>query len=828
MVNGVKKSNVRNLTKTFAAVSLLTPIGAYSLGVGDIKLHSALNQNLNAEIALVLSDTEKLEDIKVKLAPPSKFEEAGVPWSHFLSQIKFKTVTKANGAIVIKLSSKEVLREPFLDFLLEVSWPKGDVYREFTVLVDPPAVYQQKVIPVATKLAEKPGIQPSTKVNNGGQPVASTASYSNIREYGPTSSRDTLWKVAEKLIGNRDVSVEQMMIALYEANPHAFYKPNVNALSAGAVLKVPEDDVVLRVSSRQAKKEFSRQVKAWRGQVKVASKTAQKIAEVPQSKSQLQLRAPTEAEINNQVTVTPSVSESGQDLPESTTEIESFNQENQELKNRLDKLENQLAKMQEMLEVKDEQLAALQSEKLQEKVKPAASKNAPTEQLEKTEKVKEAITQKQKIKPKAAPKPKPAVQPEAETDWYNIILGAAGFAALGLLGWLWWRKRKAEEEINSESMFAASSQISLPETDQELTIPVAEDKKDTSYDVGTVGESSFLSEFTPSDFDAFETDQAEVDPIAEADVYLAYGRYQQAEDLMRQAIENQPDRDECKLKLLEIFYANEDKKAFETYAEELESSGKKKDHEFWKKVSEMGVALVPDKQLFADEPDVEAASEEETEVSDDDILQPDFTAPTNETDVNELEEDEGLEFDITSLSNVDKHNEDTLDLSSELNDSDSNIIDFDLGDSTPNEQDSPITSAEDESDVLDLSTDEEAMEDTREELADFDFGDIEEKNNESEIASIEEESLELKVGSEDFNFQLDQEAAPPTSQNESASDLATVSDITDMDEFETKIDLAKAYIDMGDAVAAKNIAEEVLEKGSDTQKQEAKEIINQL
>ena len=827
MVNGVKKSNVRNLTKTFAAVSLLTPVGAYSLGVGDIKLHSALNQNLNAEIALVLSDAEKLEDIKVKLAPPSKFEEAGVPWSHFLSQIKFKTVTKANGAIVIKLSSKEVLREPFLDFLLEVSWPKGDVYREFTVLVDPPAVYQQKVIPVATKLAEKPRSQPSKTANKEQQPVASTENYSSIREYGPTSSRDTLWKVAEKLIGNRDISVEQMMIALYEANPQAFYKPNVNALSAGAVLKVPEDDVVLRVSSRQAKKEFSKQVKAWGGQLKVASKTKQKVAEVPQTKSQLQLRAPTEAEINNQVQVTPSVSESGENLPESTAKIESFSQENQELKNRLDKLENQLAKMQEMLEVKDEQLATLQSEKLQEKAKPAVSKTAPAEKPEKTEKVKQAVTQKSKIKPKAVPKP--AIQPEAETDWYNIILGTAGFGALGLLGWLWWRKRKAEEEINSESMFAASSQISLPETDQDLTIPVAEDKKDTSYDVGTVGESSFLSEFTPSDFDAFETDQAKVDPIAEADVYLAYGRYQQAEDLMRQAIENQPDRDECKLKLLEIFYANEDKKAFETYAEELESSGKRKDQEFWKKVSEMGAVLLPDNQLFAVEPEVEAVSDEETDISDEDILQPDFSAPENDTETDESEDDEGLEFDITSLSNVDKHNEESLDLDVELGDTDSNIIDFDLGDSASNEQDSPITtSAEEESDVLDLSSDEEAIADTQEELADFDFGDIEEKSDASTTAAAEESKIDLEVGAEDFNFQLDQETKPPTPQSDSASDLATVSDITDMDEIETKIDLAKAYIDMGDAEAAKNIAEEVLENGSDTQKQEAKEIINQL
>ena len=126
-----------------------------------------------------------------------------------------------------------------------------------------------------------------------------------------------------------------------------------------------------------------------------------------------------------------------------------------------------------------------------------------------------------------------------------------------------------------------------------------EQKDDSSsYDVGTVGESSFLSEFTPSDFDAFDLDQNEVDPISEADVYLAYGRYQQAEDLMRQAIEDQPDRDECKLKLLEIFYANENKTEFEAYVKELIQQGKNKNAAFWSKVTEMGRELDANSSLF--------------------------------------------------------------------------------------------------------------------------------------------------------------------------------------------------------------------------------------
>ena len=829
----MKESNVRNLTKTFAAVSLMTPIGAQALGVGDIKLHSALNQNLDAEIALVLSDTEKLSDVKITLAPPSKFEEAGVPWSHFLSQIKFKTITKANGAVVVKLSSAEVFNEPFLDFLLEVSWPKGDIYREFTVLVDPPAVYQQKSIPVVLKQPNAASQQQLSTGTVRQQPIDATKiNQSVVSEYGPTGSNDTLWKIAEKVNRNKDISVEQMMIALYEANPEAFFKQNVNALAAGATLKVPADDVVMKLSQRQAKNEFYKQVEAWRGKVtKASSDGGQQAVDIAEAKNQLQLKAPTTAEINDQMLVTPSANEGIQDTTESTSE--SLGEENQDLKNRLGKLEQRLADMQKTLAVKDEQLATLQSEQLKSDAEPAQEKPVITSgKVKKPEQTKKLETPKSK--------PQPAVQPESDTGLYNIIMGTAGLAALGLLGWMWWRKRKVEDEINNESMFAESSHISLPETDKDLVVPAAEVSQDSSYDVGTVGESSFLSEFTPSDLDAFETDQAEIDPIAEADVYLAYGRYQQAEELMRQAIESQPERDECKLKLFEIFSANENQQAFETYAEELVSDGKKSDAVFWMKVSEMGVELCPESKLFT--PDADSVEDTtttvEADISEDEILEPDFSA--QESKVEPEIDNEGLEFDVSSLSDAEVQSEDdtldsdTLNLSGET---ESNEIDFDLGAPVTLEEESKKdTETSDEIETIDLSADT-LQEESEEDLADFNFDtETEQKSTENPDLSVESPDLNIEKSDldsldsevEEFNFEFDQEKTTSAPVEDQASDSSSVSDITDMDELETKIDLAKAYIDMGDSDAAKTIAEEVLEKGSDTQKEEAQAIMEQL
>lgn len=117
------KKNLRYLTTTLVATSFLVCSPSYALGIGGMKLHSALNQDLKAEIPLILSEGENATDLKIGFASNAKFDEAGIPWTLFLSKIKFRTVTQ-NGKTIIKLSSKEVLKEPFLDFLIEVRGAK--------------------------------------------------------------------------------------------------------------------------------------------------------------------------------------------------------------------------------------------------------------------------------------------------------------------------------------------------------------------------------------------------------------------------------------------------------------------------------------------------------------------------------------------------------------------------------------------------------------------------------------------------------------------------------------------------------------------------------
>lgn len=888
---------MRNLTRTIAVVALLAPASGHPLGIGEIKLHSALNQTLNAEIPLLVEPGDDLASVKISLAPPDKFDEAGLPWSYFLSKLRFEL----NGS-VIKITSKDVVKEPVLDFLLEVKWPKGNLYRGFTLLVDPPATYNQATIPLASAPVTEPEDEtyPRRRTDNASsraRPKPPAEGRLTGNTYGPTRHNDTLWKVAEKA-RTADTSLEQVAVAIYEANPSAFYKPNVNALMSGKTLQIPEKDVILRMSKKQAQDIFNQQTTAWKnGTVNSAGSSTAKEAE-PDNK--LQLIAPTEASIAENAEVVPGNSKTGEARPGAKTKTGSVGSAAANdpvliaMQEKLAALESQLQVMQKMLVLKDEQLALLQNQaKTGESEKPA--EQAPKPEAPKAEEITEpaAATPQQPVeqapvaetgetaapvkpetpveapkpeqpaaqKPPAKPAPKPVVAPpppvvpEQDDSLYYWGVGGLGAILLSGLGLVWWRKRKVEDEINAESIFASSSMIQVPDENELFNVPSL-DNASATYNVGTVGESSFLSEFTPSDFDAFDTNQGEIDPISEADVYLAYGRYQQAEELMRQAIKDQPGRDECKLKLFEIFYANENRPAYEAYAQELIDAGKNKDTEFWSKVVEMGSEMCPESALFAataHAPKVPSTADREAErpvgVKAEDLPQAvQAKAPQARPEIEEDEfapDDNGLDFDLSALD-LDKKVDDSIshDIDFELsmddwldksevaeslsqpehNKSEIESIEFKLDDKPKFKFDDKPSLEEDKSgkdlDLSDLSL----------ESFDFESGkalEADEFGDENEF-KLDEGMDDLSLEENEFDFNFDLDVAEGKEEVESDILGLGVEDLTDMDELETKLDLARAYMDMGDPAAARDIASEVLEKGSDEQKKQAQLLLEDI
>jgi pilus assembly protein FimV len=940
VVTNVKKTKVRLLTKTLAVVSLLVPSSGHSLGIGEIKLHSALNQNLDAEISLTLSG-ENASDIKVNLAPPEKFDEAGVSWNYFLSKIKFETIIRANGSALIKLTSKEVLKEPFLDFLLEVSWPKGNLYREFTVLVDPPSVYNPSAIPPASTNTENyqqpSAISAQNQTTTNGQTVGD--------EYGPTTRNDTLWGIAERASEQNDASVEQMMIAIYEANPRAFYQGNVHALTAGKILKIPEAAEALKLSRSQALAEFDRQTKAWKDHsATVQAETAKKIpvpskAEEP-ANNQLTLIAPTQSTVSDDAVLAPvdeqannenktaneSVGIKGNAVETPTGSVPT----DDATQNKIAALEEQLVKMQELITLRDKQLAALLNQSqsnpaVQEQIKPPeVSAAQPPAQVVPTPLPAEPVQVVAPVQPAtpAPAQPVPVQPPQPEANSLYFMSAGSGALFLTLLGWLWWRKRKVDQETNAESMFASSILVNTPEEDESLSVPIVENG--IGYEKTAAGESSFLSEFTPSDFDSFDTDQGEIDPISEADVYLAYGRYQQAEELIRQAIKDQPNRDECKLKLLEIFYANENEADFEAYANELVAAGKRNEPGFWEQVIEMGREICPDSLLFSsgdkalaidkdtahknsNDPDpltssplmtsingentnhaleqstpltqeVENIAEQEQfktgvvngigsfeesvsgNLANEKIASKgkvvDFDKSKDSPYVDEQKNNEDIDFDLSSFSmytespgEVDQEiitasSQKSMSSEAQAEELDFDLSSFSMGTKKPDETDNRF-SVPSTRDMASKPREDNNMQEF--ELYQFDLKSDNVKTNQSDnvdFTSLEKDienqqdansspdstfDLSDELNSDfDFNFDLELPSSAANAQDTDQYDPFGVSDLTDMDELETKLDLAKAYVDMGDADAARDIAKEVLEQGTTEQKKIAQALLDEL
>ncbi|MSR17520.1 MAG: hypothetical protein EXR89_06990 [Methylococcaceae bacterium] len=232
------KKNLRYLTTTFVATSFLVCSPSYALGIGGMKLQSALNQDLKAEIALILSEGENVTDLKIGFASNAKFDEAGIPWTLFLSKIKFQTVTQ-NGKVIIKLSSKEVLKEPFLDFLIEVRGAKNTVYREFTVLVDPPASYSPSQ-EIATAVPKKNTSNlPHHSDLESAYFVSTPSAMTTVNgAYGPVSETESLWHIASKFNQQNNVSIGQMVEVIYSANQGAF-KNKTKEIIKGKILKIP-------------------------------------------------------------------------------------------------------------------------------------------------------------------------------------------------------------------------------------------------------------------------------------------------------------------------------------------------------------------------------------------------------------------------------------------------------------------------------------------------------------------------------------------------------------------------------------------------------------
>lgn len=941
-------------------IMALFPVAGHALALGKLKVLSALNEPLNAEIEFTSITDKELKGLTVSLASRADFNTVGVERLPFLSQIKFVVDRKSDGRHFLKLRTDQQVDEPFLHLLLQIEWPGGRLVREYTALIDPPYRIAGKAAPVETPVVTPPAPEPLPPPVPEAQPLApplpvaeappvemtkaeippvaitpkeqkateelkpeeappqkevvkevsSTDVLAEQGKFGPPNIAlgtvpdesaaptvepleaapkaeetpipkmpppaeskirpaladmseysikrgDTLWRIAEKAQGgNRDVSIEQMILAIYRTNKDAFFGNNVNNLKAGKILKFPERTEVESVTPSQARREFRAQYDAWQeyklklasasGAVKVTEAAAvtppaapEKSAVSPEPKKETakpSKPAPAVADKGKQDELlkivrntlqqeksTPDKAVSEKESAKETTareqqalaeraatleeSLESRRLENKDLSDKVGLVRSQLKKESRLIELESQSLAqqkkALDAKPTEPVAKPVEPPPAP------------AAVEKPKVEPLPPPvaKPAPAAPkkrvpppppPPEEKDFLATVMDAVqsdllmpaliGLVVLlsGGIALVYFRRRQKSIAEFEESILSADA-IS---TDQPATTGSVVGQQPVAATTG--GDTSFLSDFSQGGMGNIHTD--EVDPIAEAEVYLAYGRDETAEEILKEAMVKNPDRQEIKLKLLEIYHQRNDVSAFETLAEEVYAAQGGRGGKIWGKVEEMGRKLNPDNPMFrGGAPDkTPAAAPPE---------QP-FPAPRVES----------VATTAPATSRVDFQGPGSETTKMET------IGDFDFDIETPAvEEAKPAEGIEDFSVSLPESAPKHKEEPS---LDDLDFGSPSDNSinfdtaAETPAAPADEIKWEPEPAAPPAEAEVDLgSAAAPSKEGEPSAQW---------DEAATKLDLAKAYIDMGDAEGARSILQEVITEGSEAQKKQAKELSSQI
>ena len=271
----------RPLLLPLAIALALGGTNALALGLGPVQVKSRLNQPLDAEIPVIEGSAAEAAGLLVNLAGDDDFARVGLDRSRLHVPLEFTVVKSAHGT-VIKVTSKEPVRDSYLDFLVEANWPKGRLLREYTVLLDPPLSAPMRGAAATTPAAESSthtttrplpeqhrehvaassAPSPSSRVN----PAPAHAGNVKEGEYGPVEAGDTLSAIAGASRANEHINLNKMMLAMFKANPKAFFKDNINALKRGAVLRIPSASEINAVGSdSEAATRVRGQIEDWRG-----------------------------------------------------------------------------------------------------------------------------------------------------------------------------------------------------------------------------------------------------------------------------------------------------------------------------------------------------------------------------------------------------------------------------------------------------------------------------------------------------------------------------------------------------------------------------------
>ncbi|MGH8161879.1 MAG: FimV/HubP family polar landmark protein [Gammaproteobacteria bacterium] len=886
------------ITGLFATFVILAPGLASALGLGQMQSGTRIGQNLQARIPILAANPNILQGLTVSLAKPDAYQQAGIREADFLFNLKFQIKRDAKGPYVLVTSSQPV-RLPFLNILVHAHWASGDVTRQYTLLLNPPVFASngsnkaKAGAPVATpstparqtpvERPTAPPAQPATPQHYVTQSPTPAAQQARPGTYGPVRRGQTLWGIANSL--RSGASVNQMMIAIYRANPQAF-SGNIDRLRAGATLRVPSRGEVAQISRTAANAQVADQIESWKaatsgGQNRIAkagvaahssanqaggsaqstAHDAGKAAGVSSlSGGQVVLTAP---KVTQSVAAGGVASKSGAAATAAVGALAAAGvarngKTGKEAKN------DGSARAAAIPAASSGGPAKLHNAELANLAaagQAAAKKQTPAKTQSR------AATDEGRNAKATGGKPVPSHRvAEASTasrlsgTVWNWLTSPKGWIIIALIvlfliliAFLLVRRHRKHEHALMALAAGASADSSLRRHQEPMfasagaTGAAGGTLAAASGDGGTLPVSGGL-ETTGTEATA-SNEAAAADALAQADLRAGYGDYAGAARVLDKALETVPERNDLRVRLLELLFAADDGPAFLAAAEQMRRRVPESGAE-WRSVAVMGRELLPDESLFAESREAGGRSFESAlaggaEMSREEEGEPDF-----EFELDQLNEDESAD---TGLADDFEHTLGELSTMIEtyMPEGGERPIELHLppGESAA-EEESEIP-APDEADVaLDFDLDppatpaeapadgERADGRSRLELAqaylDMDDRESAHETLEAVLADGDEAQREQArriLDSMNGASAEELSGGPPETlewAGEAGESLPADEEPPEADEPGTAMDLARAYLELGDRESARDILEEILDGDSEPQREKARELLETM
>jgi pilus assembly protein FimV len=876
-------------TYTLVASALALPAPAYALALGKLTVSSALGQPLVAQIELTSASREELDSLQAKVADPSLYRQNNLTYQGVLARARVTVERTPDGRAVLRVTSPTPVNEPYLDLMVDVNWASGRVVREYTFLLDPPGTGTMLAVePVAPARA---GAATTAAAPQPAAPVGRTAAPATPPADGHVVRRgDTLSKIAVQYKPN-EASLEQMLVALFNANANAFDGNNMNRLRTGAILTIPAPDVAQTTQPAEASKVVRVQAADWRAYRDRVAAAAPSVDGSGARESGGRISAAAEDRAGappagrDQVRVSREAG-AGRSGASAAEDAVARNKQLADANARIAELEKTVKDMQRFNELRSPTLAQAQQQADAAKGKAAPTPTPPppvapitapvtppattaattppittapakpeppkaAEPVKAPEPIaaeppkapepakapeptavapivttpatpapapetKAPVTPPAKTSPKAVP-PQPSFLEELMANTPTWAIGAGALAILGGIAALVAARRrkttKFEDSIISGTDIKTNTVFGS-----------------TGGGVVNTGENSLASDFSREGLGNIDTD--EVDPIAEAEVYLAYGRDAQAEEILKDALKKDPQRQEIYLKLLEIHAQHNKPSAFETVASELYAVSQGQG-EVWQKAVALGRQLDPNNPMFAEgaaPPPARAATAAAASSS----FVPDITPVKvpGKKDPLDFQLDEEISISPTSGATATPTPFDgptTIQRAGET-------LDFD------SDRRSTASALATAKSTTAPSAIEQKVESVRREVAEkFDLDFQLDDNEKPEPMAKREQPMPVGHGVAESGPLGGSSLTRPVAAIELDKldlgfdpDRATFEDPTpsvldgQWHDAATKLDLAKAYQEMGDVEGAREILQEVLHEGDDQQKSEAQALLAKL